>query len=311
MLRTFLKTKPAKITFAAVSVAAVLALAFFCVPGGTDAGAQNSFVRSEGSESADAAQPGEQPSAGSAVGGAGKTNEQNKNTDGTQNEAPPSSRASGENHTASATNTPSLVGDLPDGDLPVGDSSGGRSSKKLKNKKNKRGKKSMPKKSPKTPAGQKDKFNTDPTPAGKPGPVEPGDVTADPAKQLTCTFSIRCDAILDNLDQFNKDKLSVLPSDGVIFAAKTVAFSEGESVFDVLLRLTQAEKIHMEHRMTPVFNSVFIEGIHNIYEFDCGPLSGWTYKVNDWSPNYGCSRYVLKQGDVVEWVYSCDLSNAF
>jgi hypothetical protein len=31
------------------------------------------------------------------------------------------------------------------------------------------------------------------------------------------------------------------------------------------------------------------------------------YKVNDWFPNYGSSRYQLKPGDVVEWVYSCDL----
>ena len=31
------------------------------------------------------------------------------------------------------------------------------------------------------------------------------------------------------------------------------------------------------------------------------------YKVNGWFPNYGCSRYSLKQGDVIEWVYTCDL----
>ena len=51
----------------------------------------------------------------------------------------------------------------------------------------------------------------------------------------------------------------------------------------------------------------YIEGIHNLYEFDCGDLSGWMYKVNGWFPNYGCSRYQLKQGDVIEWVYTCDL----
>ena len=31
------------------------------------------------------------------------------------------------------------------------------------------------------------------------------------------------------------------------------------------------------------------------------------FRVNDWFPNYGCSRYVLKDGDTVEWVYTCDL----
>ncbi len=33
------------------------------------------------------------------------------------------------------------------------------------------------------------------------------------------------------------------------------------------------------------------------------------YKVNGWFPNYGCSRYQLKAGDEIEWVYTCDLGN--
>ena len=32
-------------------------------------------------------------------------------------------------------------------------------------------------------------------------------------------------------------------------------------------------------------------------------------KVNGWYPNYGSSRYQLKDGDVVEWRYTCDLGN--
>ena len=31
--------------------------------------------------------------------------------------------------------------------------------------------------------------------------------------------------------------------------------------------------------------------------------------VNGWFPNYGCSRYGLKDGDVICWVYTCDLGN--
>ena len=58
---------------------------------------------------------------------------------------------------------------------------------------------------------------------------------------------------------------------------------------------------------TPVYNSAYIEGISNLYEFDCGERSGWMYKVNGWFPNYGCSRYELKNGDKIEWVYTCDL----
>lgn len=87
----------------------------------------------------------------------------------------------------------------------------------------------------------------------------------------------------------------------------TVTFSEGESVFDVLQRVCQDNKIHMESVWTPMYNSAYVEGIHNLYEFDVGSLSGWMYSVNGWFPNYGCSRYALQNGDVVNWVYTCDL----
>ncbi len=93
----------------------------------------------------------------------------------------------------------------------------------------------------------------------------------------------------------------------MIFPRSTVTFSEGESVFDVLQRVCRENKIHMESSWTPIYNSAYVEGINNLYEFDVGSLSGWMYSVNGWFPNYGCSRYELHDGDVVEWVYTCDL----
>jgi len=124
---------------------------------------------------------------------------------------------------------------------------------------------------------------------------------------LHCTFSISCKTILDHMDSFDEDKAEVLPEDGVIFAEGEVAFSEGESVFDVLLRETKTNKIHMEFTKTPIYDTNYIEGIHNIYEFDCGELSGWMYRVNGTFPNYGCSRYLLADGDTIEFLYTCDL----
>ncbi|WMM25819.1 DUF4430 domain-containing protein [Tissierella sp. MB52-C2] len=154
---------------------------------------------------------------------------------------------------------------------------------------------------------EKDKYLTDPVPEGKPNPVEWQDVTINKEKQLTATLSVTSKTILNNMHLFNEDKLEVLPEDGIIYPPQTVSFYEGESVFDVLLREMQANKIHMEFVMTPIYNSHYIEGINNIYEFDCGELSGWMYKVNDWFPNYGSSRYLLEDGDIIEWIYTCDL----
>ena len=153
----------------------------------------------------------------------------------------------------------------------------------------------------------KDQYQTDPVPDGKPAPVEPDDAVVDTGTQLTCTISISCATILDNWDKCDDSKKPLVPADGVILPSTTVTFSEGESVFDVLQRVCQDNKIHMESVWTPMYNSAYVEGIHNLYEFDVGSLSGWMYSVNGWFPNYGCSRYQVKDGDVVEWRYTCDL----
>lgn len=156
------------------------------------------------------------------------------------------------------------------------------------------------------PSTGKDKYLTDPVPEGKPLPVEPQDVTITD-KAYTCTLSISCATILDNIDWLDPEKVELVPEDGWILKPTTVTFYEGESVFNVLQRTCKQQKIHMEFENTPMYNSAYIEGIHNLYEFDCGELSGWMYKVNDWFPNYGCSRYQLKDGDTVCWVYTCNL----
>ena len=157
--------------------------------------------------------------------------------------------------------------------------------------------------------GTKDQYLTDPVPEGKPKPVEPEDQDVNKGKTFTCTFSIECATILNNLEMLDPDKLEMVPSGGVILGRTTVTFYEGESVFDVLQRVCKEKGIHMEASWTPIYNSAYVEGIHNLYEFDCGALSGWMYKVNGWYPNYGSSRYQLQNGDVVEWRFTCDLGN--
>ena len=158
------------------------------------------------------------------------------------------------------------------------------------------------------PETGKDQYLTDPVPEGKPAPVEPQDVTIG-TTAYTCTISISCSTILNNMDLCDPAKVDLVPADGWILRPITVTFYQGESVFNVLQRVCKQQKIHMEFENTPIYNSAYIEGIHNLYEFDVGELSGWMYKVNEWFPNYGCSRYALKNGDIINWVYTCDLGH--
>ncbi len=65
-------------------------------------------------------------------------------------------------------------------------------------------------------------------------------------KKGTCTISVSCKAILDNMDLLDKDKWELVPKDGLIYGEKTVAFYEGESVFNVLQREMKKAGIQIE-----------------------------------------------------------------
>lgn len=129
---------------------------------------------------------------------------------------------------------------------------------------------------------------------------------AEGAYSRSCFITIECKQILEHLDEFNEDKLEVLPEDGVILERVEAGFNEGESVYDILRRVTAERHVHMEASYTPVYNSAYVEGINNIYEFDCGALSGWTYSVNGVFPHYGCSAYYPEDGDEILWHYTCE-----
>jgi len=126
---------------------------------------------------------------------------------------------------------------------------------------------------------------------------------------LSCTVFISCEVLLDNMDMLDKDKHEMVPADGIILPVTTVSFEEGDDVFTLLQRVCRENKIHLEFSEDPIYSSAYVEGLNNLYEFDGGELSGWYYSANGWFPNYGSSRYVLEDGDVIEWHYSCDMGH--
>lgn len=121
----------------------------------------------------------------------------------------------------------------------------------------------------------------------------------------TCTITIVCPTIFDNLNSLNEEKAPFVPKDGTILPSTKVTFTEGETAFDVLRRVCDAAQLQIEYSYTPLYESYYVEGINHLYEFDCGPESGWMFKVNEWFPNYGCSAYTLKDGDDIVWCYTC------
>ena len=125
-------------------------------------------------------------------------------------------------------------------------------------------------------------------------------------KGLFCTLSVRCDRVFNDISRLDDAKISLIPENGIIFPETSVEFFEGESVFNVLTRELKKKKIHIEFVTNPMYNSAYVEGISNLYEFDCGANSGWVYLVNGKSPPCGSSQYMLKNKDKIEWVYICN-----
>ncbi len=105
-----------------------------------------------------------------------------------------------------------------------------------------------------------DRYGTDPVPAGMPLPEEPQEVIIT-NEAHTCTLSVSCSTILNNISRMDKEKHELVPADGMIFPPQSVSFNEGESVFDLLERTMRDNGIHMEFVNTPMYNSAYIEGI--------------------------------------------------
>lgn len=140
---------------------------------------------------------------------------------------------------------------------------------------------------------------------GKSNEVVVADTNGD--GKLTCTLEVRCDTLLGNLDKLTEGKAALVPEDGILLPVTEVEFSGGNSVFDVFRQTLRDQKLHFEYVDASAYDSVYIEGIGNLYEFDCGPQSGWMYSVNDVYPGLGCSAYTLADGDVIVFSYTLDL----
>lgn len=91
-----------------------------------------------------------------------------------------------------------------------------------------------------------------------------------------------------------------VPSDGYIikdYACKP----NGDSVYDVLSKACKSKNIHLTAKNS--LYEIYVSGINNLDEKDCGSYSGWKYKVNGKYPLYTCERYKVSAGDEIVWEY--------
>lgn len=134
------------------------------------------------------------------------------------------------------------------------------------------------------------------------------DITED---SQVVSLTIDCSSILDHWEDLKPElqKEEYVPKDGLILPETQYVLRPGDTPFSILIRAAKNNRIPVEYQGAEknAYGSAYIQGIHHLYEFSCGPLSGWMYRVNGVFPKYGCSRYELKDKDRIEFVYTCDL----
>lgn len=119
--------------------------------------------------------------------------------------------------------------------------------------------------------------------------------TADP-RHITITFSVDCRRAVE---QGNRVAQTIAP-DGMLVPEFRLTLDKGATVYDALKTgdLVVGAK-------SGAFGT-YVYAIQSLAEKACGGQSGWLFEVNGTIPNTSCSSYVLQDGDVVRWVYTCD-----
>jgi len=140
-----------------------------------------------------------------------------------------------------------------------------------------------------------------------------GDVTKDPDAQEgsadnTCTVQINC-SLLVGEDMTGTGLETRVPESGIILETTEVTLNPGDTVYDVTLRVTKEQKIHMASEGSLAMGNLYIAAISNIYEKAYNSKSGWVYLINGVQPGLGSGVTELQAGDKLVWAYSLDLGN--
>lgn len=118
-----------------------------------------------------------------------------------------------------------------------------------------------------------------------------------------CTVEIQCKDILENMGDLKAGHTSYVPKNGVILSDYKCQYKDGNTAFDVLKKACDKNGIKLTTSDT--IYGVYVVGINNLDEKDCGKYSGWKYKVNGVEPNKACDKYELNKGDSVEFFFVC------
>lgn len=135
-------------------------------------------------------------------------------------------------------------------------------------------------------------------------PTSPPQVNGNENEKITVTFSVDCRNAINYGILSQGSFAQVLPADGIILSTSAITVKNGESVMSALKKILKENRINFS-----ISSSGYVRMISGLSEFDCGAYSGWMYKVNGVLPSVSTKSYPLKDGDEVEFVYTCKMGD--
>ena len=121
--------------------------------------------------------------------------------------------------------------------------------------------------------------------------------------KVTCTVTVECKSILDHMDELKEGHEEFVPSDGYIIKNYTYKAKAGYTAYDALKSACNSNDIKLTAQKTSY--GIYVSGINNLDEFDCGKQSGWMYSVNGIMPNTTCGNVTVDDGDSIVFTYVC------
>ncbi len=101
-------------------------------------------------------------------------------------------------------------------------------------------------------------------------------------------------------------------ADDVLLVPTAVPIARDDTVYHALLKACQTNGLTFDMTGSAAIpETVYIRGIGLLYEYDKGPVSGWSFSVNGIRPKVGCGAVKLSDGDWIEWRFVSDLGALF
>lgn len=129
-----------------------------------------------------------------------------------------------------------------------------------------------------------------------------------PVQTADASQLVRVSLTIDATRAYNSAVLpqnikDVLQNDGMLIKNATLTVAKGTAVSGIF-ELLRVYDIAVVSEQGPV--GTFVTSIQGLENGTCGASSGWLFRINGEFPSEGVDSVELHDGDVVEWVFSCD-----